>query len=329
MTNRETIFLERWRAEKHAYLAWGNRVVAHLLQALRQSLDSHQAAAFVRIRPEPRLKEEDSLLQKAFHRGKNYGDPYEDIEDKVGVRFVVLLEQDVRLVGSLIDQEREIWNAVRARDHEAEIAADPFHFGYQSLHFVVRSKNGQSFDGTPVPDGLPCEVQVRTLLQHAYSEVTHDTLYKPTVQTTPQMKRAAAKSIALIEATGDYFSQLDALITAQVAPLRKLNDTLRLRYAEIVGMQPEAEDSPLNDLLLDRYGHGVDPETLNAWLERHNFIGQRIASRHAAQTIYRLPSILLVYYLASVAPHGTRTASPIGDPDLSMIYSDVGESLDG
>ena len=49
---------------------------------------------------------------------------------------------------------------------------------------------------------------MRTLLQHAHSELTHDTIYKPSVVQTPAMLRAAAKSMALIEATGDYFEEL-------------------------------------------------------------------------------------------------------------------------
>ena len=38
------------------------------------------------------------MLQKAFYRGKDYRSPYEDIEDKVGLRFVVLLTEDIRTI---------------------------------------------------------------------------------------------------------------------------------------------------------------------------------------------------------------------------------------
>lgn len=329
MTNSETTFLDRWRAEEHLYGAWGNVVAARVRQEIDRSFDMHLAAAFLRIPPLPRCKTEDSLLQKAFHRQKGYANPYDDIEDKVGVRFVVLLDHEVRWIGKVLDQEKDIWRAVKARDHEQEIAKSPYEFGYQSLHYVVRSLGDQQYNGITIPDGLPCEVQVRTLLQHAYCEVTHDTLYKPAVQTTPQMKRAAAKSMALIEASGDYFTRLDQLISEQVAPLRGLNAELKSAYLELVGVPAEGENSPLNDLILDRYGREVELELVVQWLRGHRFVGRKVAARRSEQMIYRLPTVLLLYFLADTAPHGTRHESPVSEANLAQIYSDVGESLEG
>lgn len=52
---------------------------------------------------------------------------------------------------------------------------------------------GRDIGGMTVTAGTPCEVQVRTLLQQAHSELTHDTIYKPRVVQTPDMHRAAAR----------------------------------------------------------------------------------------------------------------------------------------
>src|SRR3546814_12228521 len=37
--------------------------------------------------------------------------------------------------------------------------------------------------------GTPCEVQLRTLLQHAHSQLTHDTIYKPKTIASSHTKR--------------------------------------------------------------------------------------------------------------------------------------------
>ena len=153
---------------------------------------------FLKLPVIPRVKTQDSLLQKAFYRAKNYENPYEDIEDKVGLRFVVLLAEDIRTIEAAINDEPR-WVAMLARDFELEREAKPYEFDYQSLHYVVRSKLPLEYEGYSIPADFSCEVQVRTLLQHAYSELTHDTIYKPSVRATPAIKRTAAKSMALIE----------------------------------------------------------------------------------------------------------------------------------
>ena len=293
MSDRESALLTRWHAEQNDYLRWGEFVVDHIHTLIRAEVEPRMASHFVRVPANPRLKDDESLIQKAFYRGKNYEAPYDDIEDKVGVRFVVLLEADVRLLGQAIEAETDVWAAVKARDHEAEIANNPYEFNYQSLHFIVRSTSSPACAESSIPEGLPCEIQVRTLLQHAYSEVTHDTLYKPSIQATPHMKRAAAKSMALLEATGDYFDRLDGLIKDQVKPLRNLAETLTQEYAKLVeGVEPSS-GSALDDLVLDRYGHDVDVPTLLDWLHSRAFIGKRIMERFEARASFKVPSILL------------------------------------
>ncbi|MCU9850361.1 RelA/SpoT domain-containing protein [Defluviimonas sp. WL0024] len=336
MTKRDQDFLARWHTERPDYERWGRYVVDRLKERLAQELGPKAAKGFLRLPVEPRLKDDVSLLQKAFYRGKGYeekghADPFDAIEDKVGVRFVVLLAAHVNVVGRLVREEEAAWNSVKARDHEEEIEAKPYEFGYQSLHYVVRSKPGIEVDGKPIPADLPCEIQIRTLLQHAYSEITHDTLYKPSITATPKMKRAAAKSMALIEATSDYFSALDELIAQEVQPLTDLDAFLSARYAELVGVPAMDSETPLNQLILDHYGrfHASTTEALEPWLAGNKFIGERIAERRSARSVFRLPSILLVYFYADNEPYRAKKDSPLPDSELELIYGDVGQSLEG
>ncbi|WP_395173947.1 GTP pyrophosphokinase family protein [Roseibium alexandrii] len=329
MSVRDSQFLARWHAERDNYGRWGEFIVRHIKELLAAKLDPKQAAYFVRIPATPRLKDDESLLQKAFYRPKNYSDPYVEIEDKVGVRFVVLLSDDVKIVKEAILSESTVWSAIVARDHEEEIAENPYEFNYQSVHLILRSQNGQQYSGFNIPDNLPCEVQVRTLLQHAYSEVSHDTLYKPSIKTTPAMKRAAAKSMALIEATSDYFNALASLIDDEVAPLKALSKDLDALYAQIVGKPATASTSPLNHLLLDRYGRDVEWSEIENWFAGRKWIGERIKERAAQSASFRVPSVLLVYFCAKNFPHGTPINCPLPENDLELVYGDLGDSLNG
>ncbi|MHC4051367.1 GTP pyrophosphokinase [Bradyrhizobium sp. 25ACV] len=198
--NREQEFLERWRRESPAYSAWGKFVVEKLSEAISVFASPVGLEVFLRIPVKARLKAEDSLLQKAFHRGKEYQSPYDEIEDKVGIRYVVLLGSEVKKIDDAILSVND-WIAEKARDYVQEQMLRPYEFDYQSLHYIVRSRNLINFESVEIPADTPCEIQVRTLLQHAYSELTHDTIYKPNVQATPSLKRSAAKSMALIEAS--------------------------------------------------------------------------------------------------------------------------------
>lgn len=331
MTRPEEEFLRRWNAERPDYERWGAFVVSHLNNRLADHLGQERFSSFVRVPAECRLKDEDSLLQKAFYREKNYKNPFEDIEDKIGVRFVLLLSQDMRLVGKEIETEETVWDAVKARDHEEEIDRNPSVFDYQSLHYIIRSKGNQEWQGHPVPNSIPCEVQVRTLLQHAYSELTHDTIYKPSITATSKMKRAAAKSMALIEATSDYFDELDNLISEVTLPLRKLSKFTADQYQEHVEEAPAGETSPLNQLILDHYGqfHAHIEEPLAAWLRLRPYLGDRIRERRQNRPIFKLPSILLVYFFAQTETNRSKTSSPVLEADLELIFSDLGLSLHG
>lgn len=250
MNDRETELLERWQRERPTYEAWGAFVSETLTAAVARDIQPASVELFFRLPLKHRSKEPSSLLAKAFHRGKPYANPFDEIEDKVGVRIVVLFSEEIRMVERTL-QGCPQWTAEKARDFEEERARRPFEFDYQSLHYVVRAGPGIAHGGIDVPEGTPCEVQVRTILQHAYSELTHDTIYKPSVQAEPDVKRAAAKSMALIEATDDYFMQVRERLALAQAPGQRVAAVVGKAYGEFTGLQPDI--SPLNIILIDHF----------------------------------------------------------------------------
>lgn len=326
MTAAETAFRERWNAERQMYASWGAYITEFLVNSFGQLENAH----FLKMPICPRVKEEGSLVEKAFYRKKPYQDPYNDIEDKVGLRVVVLLLEDVRVVERILTEQTELWIATKARDYDDEIDARPLVFDYQSLHYVLRAARDIEYLDCQIVQGTPCEVQVRTILQHAYGELTHDTLYKPSVRSTAQMQRVAAKSMALIEATSDYFSQVSTQINSAMQIDRSISSALNREYSDRVGQGiATTAESPLNQILVDHYRTLLDinDEELTNWLQLHPFVADRIRERTDARPVFRLPAILLVYAAVDQRPRLAKTDSPLNDEDLETIYNDLGRAF--
>ena len=322
----EDDFLEVWQSERAMYEAWGQLVVEHVVGGINGRVLPLSADLFLRIPPKFRVKEDVSIVEKAFYR-KNYDDPYSQITDKVGVRFVVLLNSDIKIVEDAIN-EGVLWETSKDRDFEEEQKSNPIKFDYAAKHFVVRCKANQDYNGVTIDEGSPCEIQVKTLLQHAYSELTHDTIYKPKVDATPEMLRAAAKSMALIEATNDYFEEVTGKVKLVTAPERALTEALAAIYFSNVGIA--AQVSRLEGVILDALNVDEDDEAITkvaAMLEKFPYTGQQIAERAKTKLLYRQPSILLVYFFARHRSASIKEVWPLTDDELRPIFSDVGVSF--
>lgn len=308
--------------------AWGNAVVESIVQGLNGNLSPLSADMFLRIPPKARLKADVSIVEKAFYR-KNYDDPYNQITDKVGVRFVVLLNSDLKMVEKVIE-DCELWTASKDRDFEDEQTQNPIQFDYAAVHYVVYCKGNKVFAGTDVRDGTPCEVQVKTILQHAYSELTHDTIYKPRVDATPAMKRAAAKSMALIEATNDYFEDVTKQVSAVTSPERAATAAFAPLYQQVVGVDPQT--SRLEGLLLDAFQiDNLDQfvSDVAEMLAQSAFVGSRVAERAQTKLLFRQPSILAAYYLAQSQGSDLKARWPLTEDELRPIFVDLGLAFDG
>lgn len=310
------------------YEAWGGAVVDSIVKGLNGNLSPISADIFLRIPPKARLKADVSIVEKAFYR-KNYDDPYNQITDKVGVRFVVLLNSDLKMIAKVIE-ECDLWTASKDRDFEDEQNENPIQFDYAAIHYVAYCKGNRTIAGTDVRDGTPCEVQVKTILQHAYSELTHDTIYKPRVDATPAMKRAAAKSMALIEATNDYFEDVTEQVSAVTLPERAATAALTPLYQQAVHMDPQT--SRVEGLLLDAFKI-EDPKHFASevakMLEKSNFIGGRVAERAKTKLLFRQPSILAAYYLAQYQGADLKARWPLTEDELKPIFVDLGLAFEG
>ena len=320
----EQEFIDKWLQEKSMYNAWGNYVVAQVCESLKQSHINLED--FLKLACKPRLKSNESLLDKAFYRDdKSYDDPYAQIHDKVACRFVVLLVDEVELISQKIENNAH-WNVVECRNYTAEREKEPLLFTYQSVHFVVTCREDFEFEGVNVLAGTPCEVQVRTLLQHAYAELTHDALYKTRTLVEPNVQRTVAKSMALIETTDDFFSNVSSSLGSGPSERLKFQGVLDALYEKHVHSQVVvAQKSSITildeykDLLTDEF-----PKQLDKFLSKNDEITTLIASNRNENPLYSQSITILLIWLLKKRKHLVLSNWPLNPRILQILASDLG-----
>lgn len=288
-------FRQYLQASHSAYAKWGAYVGGTIESKLK---DAKVSADFIKIPAKPRVKTLESALGKLGRKG--YSDPLQEMTDLVGVRFVVLLSDEVDLVCKVIQSE-ESWSAKRSRDSAAEIERNTKLFDYQSQHFEVRPRSTMMLDGEAVTSDMCCEVQVRTLLQHAYAEMVHDNIYKPSGFVPVQAERHVARSMALMETTDDLFCRTMELLREANGPKVDFLNELTAIYREKIGAQHLAQDDKSASVLADEFRESIGDELIgqiDALLNQKKYIPIKIASRSASIPLFNQASVLLVYWLA-------------------------------
>jgi ppGpp synthetase/RelA/SpoT-type nucleotidyltranferase len=324
----EAEFRERWHRERAMYRAWGALIQAEIEKGLTAGEAFPPLEVFLKIPTTPRLKTEDSLIGKAFYRNKPYRYPYAQIEDKVGMRFVVLLTTDIRRIQDIIEASTS-WVCSLDRDFEAEKDERPTEFAYQSKHYVLKAAQQCEFSGITIDQGTPCEVQLRTLLQHAHSELTHDNIYKRDTKSdvTKKVQRTVAKSMALIEAVDDYFLQAVAELEAATDLERSSLASLVEIYVKNVGHPPHNDKS--SALIFSAYQEALKTRPVKdfilEFLGKHAYVNEKIRERATRLYMFRQPWIYFIYALVDTSPIPTARNWPLTPEELRQVYVDLGK----
>ena len=322
-----------FESRKSALAALGGWVTEVVVTELETQLGSKVAVEkFLQIPPKPRVKETDSFLEKALVR-KPKADPLLEITDQVGVRFVVLLLEDINLIGTIIQSDRWLWQ--KDRDHEEERLAKPDYFAYQSDHYVIRTKAPFEFKGVIIPAQTPCEIQVRTILQHAYAEMAHNSDYKPSIrlpeEDQKQVKRSLAKGSALIETTDDVFKE----IKNRLREYNESVDALLIRSSEIYKVITGEATSPstaLGGLVADTYRgllKKLTPEQLNTWADERPWLGKKLVQKRTESVFYRDSVVILLGLLVTENEMSVPKQWPVDSSYLEDFYTMMGISTNG
>lgn len=100
-----------------------------------------------------------------------------------------------------------------AQSTDRRKSLDPDRFGYLSVHYVVRlsHERGALSEYRKYAD-IPVEVQVRSVLQHAWAEIEHDLGYKTKEGIPSEFRRRFSRLAGLLElADSEFVAIRDAL----------------------------------------------------------------------------------------------------------------------
>ncbi|ATP50501.1 (p)ppGpp synthetase [Pseudomonas putida] len=176
-----------------------DRLKQNLLAALEDLIAQKSVPIFA---IESRIKDEDSLLGKISR--KDYEPNLDIIDDLCGIRVICYYQADIDIICKLIDDEFDV---VSKEDKQNELNDDKF--GYRSFHYVVKLRDEWlAHPSARGLDGLKAEIQVRTMLMHTWSAISHKLLYKRVSDAPAQLRRKLNRLSALIELADEQFDSI-------------------------------------------------------------------------------------------------------------------------
>ena len=176
-----------------------------------------------------------------------YPDPLRDIGDQLGIRVITFTSGDVDAAAALLSEQLVVLDD---RDL-GELTASEGRFGYASRHLQVEL------------DGREVQIQLRTVLQHAWAEFEHDIRYKGEVpaEHVSEFDRRFTMAAGLLELADKEFTMIRDRLRApgvsededgdepRIAP-RELAAFLAGQYAD-AGWSRTDHYAWMSDLLLE------------------------------------------------------------------------------
>lgn len=180
-----------------------------------------------------RVKDERSAERKLQLKANRY-ESCADLMDLLGIRVITYFPDAVDAVAAVLEREYSI-NWEHSEDKRQLL--DPDQFGYLSKHYVVRLSDARKKLVEYSELGDRCfEVQIRSVLQHAWAEIEHDLGYKAGGLPDP-IRRRFARVAGLLETADEEFRALrDTIVQyreAAGATIESAPDTLPLDQATI------------------------------------------------------------------------------------------------
>lgn len=181
---------------------------------------------------------------------KNYKNPMEEIEDFCGVRIICYYINDLKKIDTLINEN---FNIISKVYKDAELEENKF--GYRSNHYIVTLKD--EWCSVPVLKNLKnlkAEIQVRTILMHAWADISHQLNYKQS--SDKKFERKLNQLSALFEIADTHFVNLKEIKISQIKEvLEESKDYKSIEWDEdllsqIIKKYIKRDESDNNNFLL-------------------------------------------------------------------------------
>lgn len=199
------------------------QVLYNILDALAKR---YAPLAIVQTRP----KSVSSFAEKIIRKQDETRDPVNDFTDLCGGRVITHTQTEVTAICTYIEKQAEPSDPDRVFDIDWDNSFNidqrlkAAEFGYRSVHYIVSlhrpgsiTVGGVSIDVPETVAELKAEIQVRTLLEHAWADFSHDKAYKGAFTFPRQWQRELARIAALLEDADQSFATIENRLTAYAA----------------------------------------------------------------------------------------------------------------
>lgn len=188
-----------YRKEYPVYKAYADA----LRRVLEEACATRAPNAIVQVR----AKSLSSFAQKIIRKSEKYPDPVHHFTDLCGARVITSTQEESDRICRFI---RESFRIDEANSEDAKSRLRTGEFGYLSVHYIVqvRSDNLLGIDLPAEIGERKAEIQVRTLLQHAWSVMAHDHFYKSEFVVPKPLERDMARVAALLEGADGEFERV-------------------------------------------------------------------------------------------------------------------------
>jgi len=258
--------VEWYKTHRGSYEALSKKVASIIKEVLdNEGINYHSVTS--------RPKTVDSFKKKALK--KHYENPLNEITDLAGVRVITYFDSDAKKVSNTLSNLFET-DPEHSVDKSEQLGID--RVGYRSVHFVTKfSKDRCKLPEYQRFEGRYFEIQIRTILQHAWAEIEHDRNYKFSGVLPPEIQRRFKVLSGVLELADREFDSISKSIdeySEDVAEKTNIGDLsipinstslreyLQNKFSTLVelGMSPEfgPDGSGSSEIIHELKDYGID-----------------------------------------------------------------------
>jgi putative GTP pyrophosphokinase len=190
--------LDQYKAARPLYENYTNK----LTSLIKDLLSSHKIEYHLL---ESRTKDLNSFQEKIIRKHNKYS-KLSEVTDLSGLRIIVYYPVDIDKAIFLFKEHFEI-DTLNSKIEGNSF--NPNEFGYLSSHIVFKlTSNRLSLPEWESFNDFYCEVQIRTVLQHAWASISHALQYKTQREVPSDLQRKLFRLAGLFELADEQFSNI-------------------------------------------------------------------------------------------------------------------------
>ncbi len=234
-------FIQKFAQTRNEY----DQYAKLLAEILQKAVEKFGYLAIVQAR----AKKIESFSNKIIMKDK-YKNPLLEITDLCGARVILHFQSQVNRICEFI-KDNFLIDEVNSLDVRSRLKVNEF--GYRSIHYIVTPRKDKILD-IPVDERfktLKAEIQVRTLAEHLWADISHDRIYKTDLTIPEEWKREAARLSAILENADNSFAVMSQAIdtVANIFELQYKTDKAQADAEKLKTLIDISQDNITNDVV--------------------------------------------------------------------------------